>query len=311
VTEVRIRRDGDPSDAGAALAIGTFDGVHVGHRSLIEGTVEAASTRGLSSGIVTWDRHPLQTIREDDVPPLLTGTDRKIELLKATGIGFTTVIGFDDAFAAWSPERFVTEVLVGELRARHVRVGHDWRFGHKAAGDVELLAKLGAEHGFEVEGVSLVEAEGDVVSSTRVRKVVADGDMDLARRLLTRPFDVDGIVVRGDGRGASLGFPTANLDIDPALVRPARGVYAGRARVEDVWHRAAINVGMNPTFGGETMRVEAYLLDFDMDIYDVTLRVEFWERLRDELKFDAVDALLDQMADDVRRTREIVPTTIS
>jgi riboflavin kinase/FMN adenylyltransferase len=311
VTEAAIEHIGAVGERGSALAIGTFDGVHVGHRALIEGTMSAASERGLSSGVVTWDRHPLQTIRPDEVPALLTSVDRKLELLKETRVGSVTTIGFDRAFATWPPDRFVKEILVDELRARHVSVGRDWRFGHKAAGDVELLAKLGAEHGFEVEGVALEELAGDVVSSTRVRKVIADGDMALARRLLDRPFDVDGVVVRGDGRGASLGYATANLDIDPALARPARGVYAGRARVEGEWHRAAINVGMNPTFGGETMRVEAYLLDFERDIYDQSMRLEFWERLRDELKFDAVDDLLVQMADDVKQTRIVVPLTIS
>lgn len=289
--------------AGAAVAVGTFDGIHLGHRALIDGTIAAARDRALVSAVITWDRHPAVTVRPEDVPPLLTSLDRKLELLEETGVDLVVVLAFDHDFSLWSPERFVEDVLVGGLSAQIVRVGHDWRFGHKAAGDTDLLAKLGAQHGFEVEAVGLENADEEPVSSTRTRSAIADGDMELATRLLGRPFDVDGLVVRGDGRGATLGYPTANLDIDTSLVRPAQGVYAGRVRVRGDWYRAAVNVGKNPTFGGEVVRVEAYILDFDEDIYGETLRLEFWHRLRDELKFDSVEELISQMDRDVADTR--------
>ena len=170
-----------------------------------------------------------------------------------------------------------------------------------------MLAELGAEQGFEVDAVRLEEAGAEPVSSTRVRAAIAAGDMELATELLKRPFDVDGTVVRGDGRGATLGYPTANLEIDPALARPAQGVYAGRIRVKGEWYRAAVNVGKNLTFGGEVVRVEAFILDLDDDLYGETLRLEFWHRLRDELKFDSVDALIAQMDHDVAETRRLIP----
>ena len=292
---------------GSALAIGTFDGVHRGHRSLVAGTVSGAPGRGLASGVVTWDRHPAETVRPDEVPALLSSLPRKLELLDETGVDLATVLAFDDAFSSWSPERFVEEVLVTRLRARLIRVGHDWRFGNKAAGDTELLAKLGAEHGFEVDAVRLEELDAVPVSSTRVRAAVVAGDMELVTKLLARPFDVDGVVVRGDGRGATLGYATANLDIDPALARPAQGVYACRTRVAGRWYRAAVNVGRNLTFGGEVVRIEAYILDFDANIYGETIRLEFWHRLRDELRFDSVPALIAQMDKDVQQTRHLIP----
>jgi riboflavin kinase/FMN adenylyltransferase len=293
-------------ELGSAVAVGTFDGVHLGHRALIAGTIATAEARGLASAVVTWDRHPLEVVRPDRVPPLLTSLTRKLELLEETHIDSVLALTFDDDFAHWSPERFVEDVLVAGLGARSVRVGHDWRFGHKASGDTELLAKLGEEHGFDVDGVRLETSADEPVTSTRTRAAVAAGDMELASTLLGRPFDIEGIVVRGDGRGATLGYPTANLDIDPALARPAQGVYAGRIRVKGEWYRAAVNVGKNLTFGGEIVRVEAYVLDFDEDIYGETLRLEFWTRLRDELKFDSVDALIAQMDEDVVATRRRV-----
>jgi riboflavin kinase/FMN adenylyltransferase len=306
VTIFRGRSEIQVPEPGSAVAIGTFDGVHLGHRSLISGTLDAAHAGDLASGVITWDRHPLATLRPDEVPPLLTSLDRKLELLEGTGADFILVLPFDDGFATWPPERFIDEIVVQGLRARAVRVGYDWRFGHRAAGDTDLLAKLGAEHGFEVDAVQLEEAGAEPVSSTRIRSAIQAGDMESVRELLTRPFDVDGVVVRGDGRGATLGFPTANLDIDHGLARPAEGVYAGRLRVRGTWYRAAVNVGKNLTFGGETVRVEAYILDFERDIYGESVRLEFWRRLRDELKFDSVDALVTQMHRDVDDTRSLI-----
>lgn len=299
-----------PPENGSSVTIGTFDGVHVGHRSLIDEAKRAAAEIGTDSVVVTWDRHPFQTIRPAQAPPLLSTPERRLELLNETGIDWIALIRFDEELSKWPPERFVEEVLAAGLAARWVVVGQGWRFGHKAAGDVELLSKLGERFGFGVTPLGLAQVAGEVASSSRVRKAVGAGDMTLARTLLGRPFDLDGEVIHGASRGADLGFPTANVTPDPKLVRPPIGVYAGRARVGETWYTAAINLGVNPTFGGDPNTpplVEAYLLDLDDDLYGQTLRVEFWERLRDEKKFDSADALVEQMKLDVEATRHVVP----
>ena len=298
------------SPSGAAVTIGTFDGVHLGHRSLIARATAAAQERGLQSVVVTWDRHPLMTLRPEVAPPLLSSPERKMELLATTGVDRVAVIPFTDELSHWSPERFVEDVLVQGLSARAVFVGEGWRFGHKRAGDVDLLQKLGDEHGFEATAVDLASGDGGTVSSSRIREAVAHGDVDLAAALLGRPFDLDGEVVHGDDRGTDLGFPTANIELDPRLAHPARGVYAGRARVDDSWFAAATNVGVNPTFGGDPevtpVRVETFLLDFSGDLYGRVVRVEFHARLRDELRFTSVEDLIAQMQRDVDATRRLI-----
>ena len=300
----------EPPPQGSAVTIGTFDGVHLGHRALIARTIADAGARDFASVILTWDRHPAATLRPDKLPPLLTTPERKIELLSERGADVLAVLPFDEQLSKWEPEKFVGEVLVKGLGAKAIVVGKDWRFGRKAAGDVPLLTELGRDLGFDVDGVDLEEVAGEPVSSSRVRAAVTSGDVELAGRLLARPFDLDGVVVHGDDRGKDLGFPTANVDLDPKLAHPARGVYAGRARVGDTWYVAATNVGVNPTFGGDPdrnpLRVESYLVDFDADIYDEPIRVEFWTRLRDELKFATVAELIAQMERDVSETRRVV-----
>jgi riboflavin kinase / FMN adenylyltransferase len=299
-----------PQEGGAAVTVGTFDGVHLGHRALIARTMEAASSFGGTSVLVTWDRHPLVTLRPGSEPRVLTTPERKAELIEDTSIDTLVILPFDKAFSNWSPERFVTDVIV-KLGARAVFVGSGWRFGHRAAGTIELLQKMGAEHGFDANALTLAEVEGRPVSSTRVRAAIAEGDMTTARTLLARPFDVDGVVLRGDRRGTELGFPTANLRLDRSIAHPPRGIYAGRAVTEgEISYTAAINVGVNPQFGGDPdttpWRVEAYLLDFGGDLYDQRLRVELHQRLRDELRFESVAALVEQMAKDVDQTRSLM-----
>ncbi len=294
-----------------AVTIGTFDGVHLGHRSLIARCVARARDEGIEAAIVTWDRHPFMTLRPEHAPPMLSSPERKIELLEGTGADVLVVIPFDEEFSHWPPERFVDDVLVRGLGARAVVIGDGWRFGHKAAGDVDLLRHLGERDGFAVETIEL-QGSGDreIVSSSRIRDLVTSGAMEDARSLLGRPFDIDGLVVHGDGRGRDLGFPTANLEFDASIARPPRGVYAGRIHVGDSYLPAAISVGVNPTFGGQVgvspIRIEAFILDFDGDIYGGVVRLEFWSRLRDELKFDSVDDLVAQMASDVDLTRSLV-----
>lgn len=298
-----------PPEGGAAVTIGTFDGVHVGHRALVARTRAAAGELGGATVAVTWDRHPHEVVRPQQAPPMLSTPERKLELLGDAGVDVVAVIPFTREFSQWTSERFSDEVLARGLGARAVFVGEGWRFGRRARGDVELLARLGAQHGFTVEAVPLAHAEGGPASSSRVRAAVAEGRLELAHALLGRPFDVDGVVVRGDARGTGLGYPTANVVPDPKLSRPPRGVYAGRARAGGRWYPTAVNVGVNPTFGGEEgstpVKIEAYLLDFRGDLYGETIRIEFWTRLRDELTFSSVDALVEQMARDVEQTRAL------
>ena len=302
----------EPSERGSVVTVGTFDGVHLGHRGLIARTIEKAEELGAESVALTWDRHPAETLRPDKAPPLLSTPERKRELLEETGVNAVAILPFDKEFSLMSAEDFVRDVLVQGLGTRSVLVGHDWRFGHKARGDVPLLTELGRELGFEVEGVDLQTVSGEPVTSSRARKAITGGDMEMARVLLGRPFDVDGVVVRGASRGKGIGYPTANLDVEAAIARPPIGIYAGVARVGDRRVSAAINIGVSPTFGGEPgkspVTIEAYLLDFNEEIYDQTVRLEFWKRLRDELKFDSVDALVAQMDQDVALTRELTST---
>jgi riboflavin kinase / FMN adenylyltransferase len=292
------------------VTVGTFDGVHLGHRALINLAIARAADGGDASVVLTWDRHPAVTLRPDKAPPALASPERKFELIEALAPDLLIVLPFDAELASMEAEEFATSVIGRGLRARAVLVGEGWRFGRKAAGDIDLLSEIGAREGFDVDGITLQQIGGGPASSTRVRGAVAKGDMTLARELLGRPFDIDGVVEHGDHRGKELGVPTANITPDPSIVRPPTGVYAGRARVDDGWYAAAINVGVNPTFGGDEsttpVRVEAYLLDFDADLYGKELRVEFWQRLRDELRFESREALIEQMHRDIEETRSLV-----
>jgi riboflavin kinase/FMN adenylyltransferase len=294
----------DPS----AVTIGTFDGVHLGHQALLRTTLETASRRGLGAVALTWDRHPAMTLRPEVAPPLLTSTERRFELLARGGIE-VAVLPFDDVLSHLSPEDFAAEILARRLHARAVIVGRGWRFGHRARGNVATLQELGTRLDFDVLPQPLTEARGGPVSSTRIRAAVAAGDMDETGGLLGRRWDFDGTVIHGDKRGAGLGYPTANLLLDPALARPARGIYAGRAQRNGSSHPAAVSVGVNPQFGGEPgrspVRIEAYLLDFEGDLYGEVLRVELHAKLRDERAFDSVEQLVRQMDLDVEATRAL------
>jgi riboflavin kinase / FMN adenylyltransferase len=303
------RENLDPALGPVAVTIGTFDGVHVGHRALIQRARAKAAELGVVSAVLTWDRHPAETLRPDKAPPLLTTPSRKIELIAETGVELLVILEFDEELSSWSPERFVADVLVSGLQARSVIVGEGWRFGRKASGDIDLLVKLSGEGGFEAEAAPLALVEGETASSSRARKAIMAGDMRLAQALLGGPFEMESEVVRGDDRGHRIGWPTANLVPGPRMVRPPRGVYAGRARVDGSTWQAAVNVGVNPTFGGDPestpVRIEAYLLDFDGDLYGETVAIEFHERLRDELTFSSADELAKQIERDVEATRRL------
>lgn len=304
-----------------AITIGAFDGVHRGHRVLLDRAV-AAATPGLVPVAVTFDPHPLSVIRPDMAPPLLTSMAHRLELFEAEGIGGVLIIPFTSELAGESAERFASRVLADTLNARHVVVGRNFRFGHRAAGDVALLSELGRELGFDVTIVDLeplagpdVASEGPeapvAVSSTEIRAMVAAGDVVSAAAALGRRHRVSGPVVHGDHRGRALGYPTANLEVSDSMAVPGDGVYAGWMRVAgepSTWRPAAISVGTNPTFDGETRRVEAYVLDppEGFDVYGQWADVEFVERIRPMLRFDSIASLVEQMSADVSRTRDLL-----
>jgi riboflavin kinase / FMN adenylyltransferase len=296
---------------GTAVTIGAYDGVHLGHRALLADLSARAAEAGLTTVVVTFDRHPAAVVRPESAPKQLTSLDQKLELLADAGMERTVVIPFDEERADETAEDFVKEVLVDRLGARLVVVGEDFHFGHGRKGNVDLLRRLGAEDGFEVVGVGLTGDGAEPVSSTRIRALLAAGEVEDAARLLGRLHEVRGPVVRGDGRGGTeLGFPTANLSVPDDIALPADGVYAGHYRRPDgTVHRAAVNVGRRPTFfeaGTAPVLVEAYLLHFDGDLYGEPARVSFAHRLRDEQRFDSVEELVAQMREDVAATERML-----
>jgi riboflavin kinase / FMN adenylyltransferase len=295
-----------PIDGPSSVTIGFFDGVHLGHQAVIRRAIELAGEQALQPAVMTFDRHPLQTLSPGKVPPLLTTLRKKAELIEELGVEQLFVLEFTDEVSRWTPETFVDRILVRGLNARLVVVGANFTFGHRAAGNVGVLTELGAGLGFAVEGVGLFTLDGRRASSTSIREALAEGELDWPERALGRRYSVEGTVVPGAGRGRDLGFPTANLRTPAGIQLPGRGVYAGRAGTGGRWWKAAINVGINPTFGDEPLHVEAHLLDFDGALSDSVLTVEFWVRLRDEVRFDSSGALARQMGDDVQRTRELV-----
>lgn len=289
---------------GSVVTIGVYDGVHRGHRRVLERVVARAEEIGARAVVLTFDPHPLALIAPQRAPRLLTTLEQRLELFGQLGLELAAVLTFDEGTRNLRPEAFVEQVLVRGLAARLVAVGEDFRFGRDRAGDVEILSELGERHGFAVEPVSLVEVGGEALSSTAIRRAIAAGDVAEAARALGRCPSLRGIVVRGDARGQELGFPTANLEVSPDVVIPARGIYAGWARAGEEEHPAAISVGVRPTFAdGEAEVVEAYLLDFEADLYGRELDIGLCERLRDELRFDSVAKLVEQMHRDVEEVR--------
>jgi riboflavin kinase/FMN adenylyltransferase len=297
-----------PPERGSAVTIGAYDGVHIGHRHLIAALGSMAEERDLDTVVVTFDRHPATVVRPDSAPLLLTDLDQKLDLLAATGIDRTVVVEFDEARANETAEDFVLDVLVGSLGARLVVVGEDFHFGHGRKGNVALLSEMGSRHGFEVVGLGLEQDKaGEAVSSTRIRRLLADGDVAGAARLLGRPHQVRGVVVHGDGRGGpELGFPTANVDVPGDIALPGEGIYAcWYGRPDGSVHPAAASLGHRPTFYAPagTPILEAFLLDFSGDLYDEKAQVSFVARLRDDRRFPSVDELVAQMTLDVEAAR--------
>lgn len=301
-----------PGSRGAAVTVGAYDGVHLGHRHVIGELRRRAGARDLETVVVTFDRHPASVVRPESAPTTLTDLEQKLELLAELDVDRTLVVPFDEERANESAEDFVETVLVGTLGTRLVVVGSDFHFGHDRKGDVALLRAMGADLGFDVEPVSLLSPDsGPVVSSTRIRRLIAEGDVAAAAALLGRPHQVRGTVKHGAGRGARLlGFPTANVGVSRQIALPAAGVYAGRfswAARRD--HPAAISVGQPPTFeatGDGSPLVEAYLLDFEGDLYGEPARVSFEAWLHPQWAYDDLGALVDQMRADVAEARRIL-----
>ena len=292
----------------SAVTVGKFDGVHTGHRAVIAELKKTAAEQSLASVVVTFDRNPLQIIAPEKCPESLVSVPQKLDLLAETGLDATLILAFDRAFSQQTPDEFVRRILVDALHARTILVGSDFRFGAKGAGNVDVLRALGVTHGFTVQLIDDVRPEGgERVSSTWIRRLLAEGDVAHATRLLGHAPSVRGLVVHGAMRGRELGFPTANLSPESEGFIPADGVYAGWLHTAGERLPAAISVGNNPTFDGvPSKQVEAYVLDRELDLYDRVVDVSFVARIRGMVAFDGVDALIAQMADDVERARDLL-----
>ncbi len=299
--------DGVPPGWGRCVAtIGVFDGVHRGHQEIIGRAVKRAAAAGVPSVVLTFDPHPAEVVRPGSHPAVVTSPRYKAELIAELGADALCVLEFTPELMQHSPAEFAHVVLVERLHAMTVVVGENFRFGHRAAGDVTVLGELGGRFGFVTEAVPVLTDDGVVISSTYVRACVDAGDVVAARRALGRPHRVEGVVVRGDRRGRELGYPTANLETERYAAIPADGVYAGRLVRGGESLPAAVSIGTNPTFQGRERRVEAFVLDFDADIYGEHVALDFEHRLRETIAFDGVEALTAQMAEDVARVRELL-----
>ncbi len=301
---------------GTVVTIGAYDGVHRGHQAVIGQVRHLAGDRGSETAVITFDRHPASVVRPDSAPKLLTDLDQKLELLHATGVDYTLVLHFDETRSKEPAEEFVTDVLVGCLNAKAIVVGADFHFGHQRRGNVAMLEAMGRDLGFDVVGIDLVGLDGGPaeserpVSSTAIREALGEGSLAEANTMLGRPHEVRGVVMDGDKRARDLGYPTANVAVPDEICLPSDGIYAGwYLRPDGVRLPTAISLGRRPTFyeQADSSLLEAHVLDgFRGDLYGEPARVQFVERIRDELKFDSVDALVDQMGRDVARAADLL-----
>jgi riboflavin kinase/FMN adenylyltransferase len=287
------------------LTIGVFDGVHPGHRHLLAHLTRLARRLGLASMVLTFRRHPQEVLQPHLSLPLLTSFEQRVELLKKEGVDEVIGLTFTPRLAQFSPEEFLG-LLKKYLRMRGLVVGPDFALGRNREGDVATLTQLGKALGFSVTVVPPFLTDGEVVSSTAIREALAEGDMKRVQKLLGRPFSLKGEVVAGDGRGAKLGFPTANVNTEAELAMPPEGVYVSRAHIEDQSYPAMTNIGVHPTFGGSQRLVEVHIIDYDGDLYGQEISIDLINRLRDEKKFKSPEALQKQMAEDVRQGRSIL-----
>ncbi|MFY9587868.1 MAG: bifunctional riboflavin kinase/FAD synthetase [Actinomycetota bacterium] len=301
---------GVPPDVKPSVAtVGVFDGVHVGHQMLIGRVVEEARNRAANAVVVTFDRHPLELLSPPDAPQLITTLRQRAEVFEELGVDVLLVLRFDDKFRQYPAEHFIEAVLVEALGVVHLVVGANFRFGHGGTGTVEMLTDLGAKHGFTVDVFKLLgEEKGQpAVSSSLIRRQLAEGDVEHVAEELGRPFRLEGHVVKGAGRGRELGIPTANLDVPDKVILPKVGIYAGYLEHAGERHEAVISVGYNPTFEERDRPiVEVHALDFDADLYGKVIGVEFTHHLRDEVKFESADALMEQIRRDITQARELL-----
>jgi riboflavin kinase/FMN adenylyltransferase len=283
------------------LALGNFDGVHRGHRKILDRVRRGAAEHGATSVAMTFDPHPSRIVRPDKAPPLVMTTAQKLEALAAAGLHGAAIVRFTPALSQWDPETFVRNVLVDWLRVAEVWVGANFLFGHDRSGNFTLLRALGARYGFKAEKIDPVRYKEFVVSTTRIRRLISEGRVDEAAALLGHEYAVDGAVVTGDRRGRAIGFPTANLCSDNELL-PPNGVYATTTKIGDIVHPSITNIGVRPTVAVNGRRtVETHIFNFDRDLYGSTIRVGFVQRLRDERAFDSLDLLKTQIAADCAR----------
>lgn len=298
---------GLPQGNGSVVTVGTFDGIHLGHWAVLQEIRRRAEASGRRSVLVTFDTHPLRVVRPDDAPMLLTTPAEKKDVLVESGLDYAVFLPFTTALSRYSPERFVEEILVGRLGVKELVIGYDHGFGRGREGGPDALEGFGRTHGFTVDVVRPVEAEGGAVSSTRLRTMVAAGDVAEVRACLGRPYSVRGTVVEGERKGRELGFPTANLQVLGAnKLLPAEGVYAARAELRTGSWAGAVHLGPRPVFDGFAPTLEVHLLDFDRDIYGEEVHLHFLDRLRAIEPFTTVDALVEQIQADVDETRALL-----
>lgn len=287
------------------VALGNFDGVHLGHRAILKAAVERARAAAGTALALTFEPQPAKILSPERAPRLIVAPEDKLEMLAAAGLDAVIVLDFTLALSRLTPREFARDYLVGRIDAREVVVGHSVSFGHRRAGNAAVMVELGGELGFTATVVGPVRVGALEVSSTRIRRLIAAGDLRTAAALLGRNHFLSGVVVPGDGRGRRLGFPTANLKSATECV-PPHGIYATRVVLPGATYPSATSIGVRPTFGRSEPTIETYIFDFDRDLYGTRVRVEFVERIRDELRFESVEALKEQMALDVRRAREIL-----
>lgn len=293
--------DGPPT----AVTIGNFDGVHLGHRTIIDRLIAAASQQRVSPTVITFDPHPRQVLM-GEVPPQLCSAEERNRLLAEAGIAQMVVIEFNEELQHTEPETFLKDVLVDGLRAKVIVVGESFRFGHMARGDVLMLGSLSSDLDYSFESVQLEKLKGRRLSSTEVRHAIAEGDLAWANGALGRPYSLRGVVEKGDGRGKDLGFPTINIKPEEGIVIPKVGIYAGHVSVDEQRHDAAMSVGTKPTFGDHPVTVEAHLIDFSGDLYGKTVDAAFVAWIRDEEAFSTTGDLVSAMSADVEKARKLL-----
>ncbi len=303
-----IRSLGDVSRSGLSnpvLTLGNFDGVHLGHQAIFKQVVARALETGGSSAAFTFEPHPLKVLAPHRSPKLLSTFREKMERIEAEGMDAVICAKFTPEFASQNPEDFVRDVLAGAIGAKAVYVGHDYAFGKDRQGDINFLREAGKRYGFEVHVVGPVKVEGIIVSSTKIRQLIMDGEVCLASKLLGRPYSIEGTVISGHSRGREIGFPTANITT-PNELAPKEGVYAVTLEVEGKLYKGAANIGSNPTFGDSSVSYEAHLFDFTGDLYGKFLKMKFIKRVRDEFKFKSTEELKEQIRKDLELVRSVL-----